>query len=294
MISIHLWKAKMKIHFTSKNNTPFLNGIAILLMLGLVGASSLLITFPAFGHDSLAKADPIRDGFSKFCNLYYTGDTTGKVTTCTNQSIFFSSFLSSLTDKTSLSLWPTKASLSDLASQGKLKNSRGSITTEGAFFNAIPNADVGLRTLFNPHSDQNILSILWKYNSTLDNNSSTIQRIIHGITCPNGTVEVRRGLCVLKELCSVVGRPKCSNSGIGCPSNPLGVGIRLCMLGVVCGLVGKPMCPIQPWSGTSVFYPQGALATYANNLYVAIQAHTSQPSYDPVAAPSLWALMAKG
>ena len=134
MTSIHLWKAKMKIHFTSRNNIPFLNGIAILLMLGLVGTSSLLIAFPAFGQDSLAKADPIRDEFSKFCNLYYTGDTIGKVTACANQSMFFSSFLSSLTDKTSLSLWPAKASLSDLAFQGKLKNTRGSITAEGAFF----------------------------------------------------------------------------------------------------------------------------------------------------------------
>lgn len=284
----------MKIHFTSKNHTPILKAIAILLMLGFVGASSLLITLPAFGQNSLAKVDSISDGFSKFCNLYYAGDTTGKVALCTNQSIPFNSYLSSLTDKTGSSLWPAQASLSDLASQSKLKNSEGSITTAGAFFNAIPNTDAGLRVVLDPNRDQNMLSALWKYNATLDTNSTTIQRIIHGITCPNGTIEVRGGLCVLKVLCSVAGKPKCSNGGIGCPSNPLGVGIRLCMLGVVCGLVGKPMCPIQPWSGASVFYPQGALATYANNIYVSLQAHTSQSSSDPVDTPTLWALIAKG
>ncbi|HWS83225.1 MAG TPA: carbohydrate-binding protein [Ktedonobacteraceae bacterium] len=242
----------------------------------------------------MVNINALQNEFSKFCDIYYKSDKTGKLATCKKQSATFSSFLSSLADQKSLSLWPAKASLIDLASQGKLKNSRSSITTEQQFFNAIPNVDSGLRVLLNPNSNQNILRALWKYNSTLNNGSRTIQKIVHSITCPNGTVEVGNGLCVLKVICGVAGKPACSSSSVDCPSNPPGVGIRLCMLGAACGLFGKPICPIKPWSDASVFYPLGALVTYNNNIYESIQAHTSQQGRDPVDAPSFWKLMAKG
>jgi len=280
--------------FTSKNNNRLIGGAATLLMLGLVGASTFLMTVPVFAQYNLVNTNALQSEFSKFCDMYYKNDKTGKLATCKKQSASFSSFLSSLADQKSLSLWPAKAALSDLASQGKLKNSRSSITTEQQFFNAIPNVDSGLRILLNPNSNQNILHALWKYNSTLNNGSRTIPKIVHSITCPNGTVEVGNGLCVLKVICGVAGKPACSSSSVDCPSNPPGVGIRLCMLGAACGLFGKPICPIKPWSDASVFYPLGALVTYNNNIYESIQAHTSQPGRDPVDAPSFWKLMAKG
>ncbi len=284
----------MNLFFTSKNNNRLIGGVATLFMLGLVGASTFLVTVPAFAQYSLVNINALQNEFSKFCDMYYKGDKTGKLAICKKQSATFSSFLSSLADQKSLSLWPAKASLIDLASQGKLKNSRSSITTEQQFFNAIPNVDSGLRVLLNPNSNQNILRALWKYNSTLNNGSRTIQKIVHSITCPNGTVEVGSGLCVLKVICGVAGKPACSSSSVDCPSNPPGVGIRLCMLGAACGLFGKPICPIKPWSDASVFYPLGALVTYNNNIYESIQAHTSQLGRDPVDAPSFWKLMAKG
>jgi len=284
----------VNLFFTSKNNSRLIGGAVTLFMLGLVGASTFLVTVPAFAQYSLVNINALQNEFSKFCDIYYKSDKTGKLATCKKQSATFSSFLSSLADQKSLSLWPAKASLIDLASQGKLKNSRSSITTEQQFFNAIPNVDSGLRVLLNPNSNQNILRALWKYNSTLNNGSRTIQKIVHSITCPNGTVEVGNGLCVLKVICGVAGKPACSSSSVDCPSNPPGVGIRLCMLGAACGLFGKPICPIKPWSDASVFYPLGALVTYNNNIYESIQAHTSQQGRDPVDAPSFWKLMAKG
>ena len=280
--------------FTSRNSNPLINGAATLLILGLVGTSTFLVTLPAFGQYSLTKTDAVKNGFSKFCDLYYKGDTTGKLTTCKKQSAAFSSFLSSLTDQKSLSLWPAKVSLSDLASQDKLKNSRGSITTEQQFFNAIPNANSGFRALLNPNSDQNILPVLWKYNYTLSNGGTTIQKIIHSITCPNGTVDVASGLCVLKVTCGVAGKPVCPSSSVHCPGDPPGVGIRLCVLGAACSLFSKPICPVKPWSSASVFYPMGALVTYDHNIYECIQAHTSQPGQKPGDAPNLWKIVSKG
>jgi len=280
--------------FASKGNNRLIGGAAALLILGLVGASTFLMTVTVFAQYSLVNTNALQIEFSKFCDMYYKNDKTGKLATCKKQSASFSSFLSSLADQKSLSLWSVKATLSDLASQGKLKNGHSSITTEQQFFNAIPNVDSGLRVLLNPNSNQNILHTLWKYNSTLNNGSRTIPKIVHSITCPTGTVQVESGLCVLKVTCGIAGKPACPSSSIDCPSNPPGVGIRLCMLGAACGLFGNPICPIKPWSDASVFYPLGALVTYNNNIYEAIQAHTSQPGRDPVDAPSFWKLMAKG
>src|SRR5437660_2635889 len=106
--------------FTSKDNNRLIGAAATLLMLGLVGASTFLMTVPVFAQYSLVNTNALQIEFSKFCDMYYKNDKTGKLATCKKQSASFSSFLSSLTDQKSLSLWPAKDSLSNLASQGKL------------------------------------------------------------------------------------------------------------------------------------------------------------------------------
>ena len=45
---------------------------------------------------------------------------------------------------------------------------------------------------------------------------------------------------------------------------------------------------VAAWSGNSVAYAVGALVTYQGSEYKCIQAHTSQPGWDPVDVPALW------
>ncbi|HEX7733274.1 MAG TPA: carbohydrate-binding protein [Ktedonobacteraceae bacterium] len=44
------------------------------------------------------------------------------------------------------------------------------------------------------------------------------------------------------------------------------------------------------WSPNGVQYHAGDLVTYQGNTYKCLQAHTSQPGWDPVSAPALWQL----
>lgn len=51
---------------------------------------------------------------------------------------------------------------------------------------------------------------------------------------------------------------------------------------------------VQPWSPNSVSYHVGDLVSYQGNVYKCIQAHTSEPGWDPVSAPALWQLVSGG
>ncbi|HEU5370103.1 MAG TPA: carbohydrate-binding protein, partial [Ktedonobacterales bacterium] len=51
---------------------------------------------------------------------------------------------------------------------------------------------------------------------------------------------------------------------------------------------------VQPWSGNGVAYHVGDLVSYQGSVYQCIQAHTSQPDWNPVAAPALWQLVSGG
>jgi chitinase len=55
-----------------------------------------------------------------------------------------------------------------------------------------------------------------------------------------------------------------------------------------------PPSGVQPWSGNSVSYHVGDLVSFQGNVYKCIQAHISQPDWDPVSAPSLWQLVSGG
>lgn len=48
------------------------------------------------------------------------------------------------------------------------------------------------------------------------------------------------------------------------------------------------------WSGDSVSYSTGVRVRYDGELYKCLQGHTSQPAWDPKAAPSLWAKVLAG
>src|SRR3954447_21020118 len=48
------------------------------------------------------------------------------------------------------------------------------------------------------------------------------------------------------------------------------------------------------WSSNSVHYNVGDQVTYQGNTYKCLQAHTSQPGWDPVSAPALWQLISAG
>jgi hypothetical protein len=52
-----------------------------------------------------------------------------------------------------------------------------------------------------------------------------------------------------------------------------------------------PPAGVQPWSPNSVSYHVGDLVSFQGNIYKCIQAHTSQPGWDPVSAPALWQLV---
>jgi hypothetical protein len=43
------------------------------------------------------------------------------------------------------------------------------------------------------------------------------------------------------------------------------------------------------WSGNAHVYAEGERVSYGTNLYECLTAHTSQPTWTPTAAPSLWA-----
>lgn len=44
-----------------------------------------------------------------------------------------------------------------------------------------------------------------------------------------------------------------------------------------------------PWSGAGILYAEGDRVQYAGVLYKCLQAHTSQATWTPTDAPSLWA-----
>ena len=48
-------------------------------------------------------------------------------------------------------------------------------------------------------------------------------------------------------------------------------------------------CLYPHWSGNSVAYAKGQRVQYENTLYTVLQAHTSQATWTPTAAPSLFA-----
>lgn len=48
---------------------------------------------------------------------------------------------------------------------------------------------------------------------------------------------------------------------------------------------------VQPWSGNGVSYHVGDLVSFQGNIYQCVIAHTSQPDWNPVAAPALWQLV---
>src|SRR5579883_1527360 len=47
---------------------------------------------------------------------------------------------------------------------------------------------------------------------------------------------------------------------------------------------------VAAWSGNNVAYSIGQLVTYNGSEYKCIQAHTSEPNWDPVDVPALWSL----
>ncbi|MDQ2906471.1 MAG: hypothetical protein M3Y81_23395 [Chloroflexota bacterium] len=49
-----------------------------------------------------------------------------------------------------------------------------------------------------------------------------------------------------------------------------------------------PIPGIQPWDGNFHPYKIGDLVSYQNHVYKCIQAHTSEPNWDPADVPALW------
>src|SRR5437899_9857131 len=49
-----------------------------------------------------------------------------------------------------------------------------------------------------------------------------------------------------------------------------------------------PPSGAQPWNGNFHPYAVGDLVTFQGHTYRCIQAHTSQPTWDPVTVPALW------
>ncbi len=45
---------------------------------------------------------------------------------------------------------------------------------------------------------------------------------------------------------------------------------------------------LAPWNGNFHYYSLGTLVSYMGHIYKCIQAHTSQPNWNPVAVPALW------
>jgi hypothetical protein len=48
---------------------------------------------------------------------------------------------------------------------------------------------------------------------------------------------------------------------------------------------------VQPWSPNQVSYHVGDLVSFQGHVYRCLQAHTSEPGWDPVSAPALWQLV---
>jgi len=58
------------------------------------------------------------------------------------------------------------------------------------------------------------------------------------------------------------------------------------------GALAQASCTGVPaWSGNSVAYSVGQLVTYNGSEYKCLQAHTSQPAWDPADVPALWSLI---
>src|SRR3984957_17325860 len=58
------------------------------------------------------------------------------------------------------------------------------------------------------------------------------------------------------------------------------------------GALAQASCTGVPaWSGNSVAYSVGQLVTYNGSEYKCLQAHTSQPAWDPADVPALWSLV---
>lgn len=49
-----------------------------------------------------------------------------------------------------------------------------------------------------------------------------------------------------------------------------------------------PTTGTPAWDGNGVAYAVGDQVTYGGNTYKCLQAHTSQPGWDPVSTPALW------
>lgn len=66
--------------------------------------------------------------------------------------------------------------------------------------------------------------------------------------------------------------------------------LAVCLTGIL--RFSEPLVPTHAdpaaWSGNSVHYNVGDQVTYQGNTYKCLQAHTSQPGWDPVDAPALW------
>lgn len=57
-------------------------------------------------------------------------------------------------------------------------------------------------------------------------------------------------------------------------------------------LLAQPMAMYDEWSAESVEYVSGDIRQYNGLLYRCVQAHTSQATWTPEAAPSLWTRIA--
>jgi chitinase len=58
------------------------------------------------------------------------------------------------------------------------------------------------------------------------------------------------------------------------------------------GALAQASCTGVPaWSGNSVAYTVGELVTYNGSEYKCLQAHTSEPTWDPADVPALWSLV---
>lgn len=52
-----------------------------------------------------------------------------------------------------------------------------------------------------------------------------------------------------------------------------------------------PPAGVQPWDGNFHAYKVGDLVSFQGHIYRCIQAHTSEPGWDPVSVPALWAFV---
>jgi hypothetical protein len=57
------------------------------------------------------------------------------------------------------------------------------------------------------------------------------------------------------------------------------------------GPTATPPAGVQPWDGNFHAYKVGDLVSFQGHIYRCIQAHTSEPGWDPVTVPALWAFV---